>query len=208
MQDLPQCIHPIMTDNGVGISVMSLPQAKLEPGNGTAPALMEEITITEGKEEITITAEITNTAESTSAEETTETESAYGCCAVATTVQPALRASDPSLCPKDMHGVDGLTLNMALLNGAKTNVHVCCDAKTKAEDVDTTLVQACANEATAENNEAESEEKTAEKDDNEEKDNTSNTAALSEEDGSNSANSAGSAAFAIGALCVLIQTVL
>jgi hypothetical protein len=212
MDDLPQCIHPIMIEEGVAISVMSLPQTKLEPGNGTAPVLMEEITITEGNEEITLTAEITNTAELTSAEEKTP-DAAYSCCAVATTVQPALRAKGSSLCPKDMHGVEGLTLNMALLDGARTNVHVCCDAQTKAEDVDTQFVKACANEVTTDDSEAEEEDEnhTAgehEKDGDEDKGNASNTAALSEEDSSNSASAARSAAFGIGALCVLVQTVL
>lgn len=209
-----------MTEDGVGISVMSLPQTKLEGANETdsTSTVLEEIIITEGNEEITI--EVTSLEESKGTEDvdsteedsteeantaTEETETApYGCCAVASTVQ-SLRSKiqSSSVCPKDMHHVDGFTVNLSLINVAKTDLQVCCDVETQPEDVDVEAVLPCSNAVALDHtdtNTSNSKEETTE---------LKNEAnALNAEDDSNSASGFGSVAFGIVALCVAVQAVL
>lgn len=222
-EDLPECVHPVMTEGGVGISVMSLPQTKLEGANETTATstLLEEITITEGNEEITIevtsleeSQDVDSTEESTeeasTATEEKETETApYGCCAVASSVS-ALRSkaqSSSSVCPKDMHHVDGFTINLSLLEGAKTNMQVCCDVETQAEDVDVEAVLPCSNdEVVLDHTNADDTSAANDEKDTVESKNEAN--ALNAEDDSNSASGFGSVAFGIAALCVAVQAVL
>ncbi|KAL3789133.1 hypothetical protein ACHAWO_012666 [Cyclotella atomus] len=222
-QDLPECVHPIMTEDGVGISVMSLPQTKLEGANetdSTSPVL-EEIIITEGNEEITI--EVTSLEESKGTEDvdsteedsteeantaTEETETApYGCCAVASTVQ-SLRSKtqSSSVCPKDMHHVDGFTVNLSLINVAKTDLQVCCDVETQPEDVDVEAVLPCSNAVVLDHTDAEDKNASNSKEETAELKNEAN--ALNAEDDSNGASGFGSVAFGIAALCVAVQAVL
>jgi hypothetical protein len=222
--DLPECVHPIMSEGGVGISVMSLPQTKLEGGNETTPTstLLEEITITEGNEEITIevtsleeskdadSTEESTKEESTAIEEEKETETApYGCCAVASTV-PALRSkaqSSSSVCPKDMHHVNGFTINLSLLEGAKTNMQVCCDVETQAEDVNIEAVLPCSNDEVVLDH-TNTDDTSAANDEKDTDESKNEASALNAEDGSNSASGFGSLAFGIAALCVAVQAVL
>ena len=113
---------------------------------------MDEIVNTKGNE---------STSESISVQETTSSETVYSCCALASTVQPALRAKDMrsidlSLCPSGMHSVEGLALNMEFWAGSRKHIHLCCDANTNAENVDTKPVKACVNEVdTADDDKAE-----------------------------------------------------
>jgi hypothetical protein len=201
LADLPECVHPIMTEDGVGISLMTLPQSKLEPGNETE--LVEEITITEGNEEIVITAEILSAAGPATPEEATSA-SAYSCCAVASTVQPALRSSSgSSACPEDMQSVEGLTFDLSFLDGAKTNAQVCCDAKNQPDEINLELVLPCPNQVTTQEDIAEDmtsqEENVADA-------NAAN--ALNADAESSSASGIHSVAFGIAAFCVVLQIVL
>ena len=205
--DLPECVHPIMTEDGeVGISLMMLPEPKLETENTTTSQLLEEITITEGNEEIKI--EVTSIAEPTNTEESDETP--YKCCAVASTVKPALRLSQGEVqeCPGSMHAVGGLTLNLESLEGSKTNTFVCCDTETVANDVDTTLVKPCSSDGMTEESEEDSttnDEQKGEDDKTEE----ANTAALStEDDGSSSASTISTVAFGGATLCAMVQSLV
>jgi len=219
-EDLPKCVHPIVTEDGVGISVMSLPSVKLEGGNETVPQIMEmeEITITEGNEEISI-AVTTSLEESSAIDEVStedddeEEESApneetapYGCCAVASTVQALRAASNAnSVCAKHQHHVDNFTVNLSLLEGAMTSMQVCCDEVTKAEDVNLSSLLPCADQVEAEH----TSNTEGTEDDSEENDqDVSETNALNAEEGTSSANGFGSAALSIAALCVVVQTVL
>eukprot|EP00956_Cyclotella_meneghiniana_P004053 scaffold4911_cov47-Cyclotella_meneghiniana.AAC.11 len=207
VNDLPECVHPIMSENGeVGISLMMLPQTKLETENATTSQLLEEITITEGNEEITI--ELTSIAEPANTEESDDAP--YECCAVASTVKPALRLTQGEVqeCPGNMHAVGGLTLNLESLEGAKTNTFVCCDSETLANDVDTALVKPCSSEVMSEESEEESttnDEQKGEDDKTEE----ANTAALSTEgDESSSASTVSTVAFGVAALCAMVQSLV
>jgi len=227
--DLPECVHPIMTEDGVGISVMAMPSAKLEGGNET---LLEEITITEGNEQVSITLtsleEPTTTEEATAAqdinlisagdattieeaieisnpaEEATtadETETApYSCCAVASTTT-SLRVTKDPVCPQDMHHVEGVTLNLSLLDAPKTLL--CCDSKLSADSVDTASVNLCSevptHESTGEDADTENEDVDESK---------TEVSGLNADDGSSSAGGVGSAAFGIAALCVSVLAVL
>ena len=230
---LPECVHPIVTENGVGISVMSLPQPKLE--NVTSPQLLEEVTITEGNEEIFI--KVTTIAEPTNAEESDVVP--YKCCSVTSTVKPVLRQSEKEAhsCPSNMHAVEGLSslfLRLALSEYNNRDVFVCCDAETLVNDVDTTLVNPCSSEVTqggqdsvtAADNQKHENEKTEEdiiaQENKEEsvanneqvEDYTTvetNTAAVevtSENDGSNSASTVSTAAFGVAVFCVAFEALV
>jgi hypothetical protein len=211
VNDLPECVHPIMTENGeVGISLMVLPQTKLETENATTSQLVEEITITEGNEEIKI--ELTSIAQPANTEEIDEAP--YKCCSVASTIKPALRQKEAQMCPSNMHAVEGLSnlfLRLALSKYASTDVFVCCESETLANDVDTTLVKPCSSEVIVEESEEDEDSTTTNDEQKGEDDKTeeANTAALSTEgDESSSASTVSTVAFGVAALCAMVQSLV
>lgn len=118
LNDLPECIHPIMTEDGVGISVMSI----METSNSTE-AIVEVV-------------EATSAANHSIDSKTTEARS---CCGAVAAIQSALRsASSVSVCPVNMYSIDG-----AVYLDGETSMQVCCDSVGQAGEVDTEVILPC-----------------------------------------------------------------
>ncbi|KAL7476614.1 hypothetical protein ACHAW6_002463 [Cyclotella cf. meneghiniana] len=118
LNDLPECIHPIMTEDGVGISLMSV----TETSNSTEELV--EVVATNSTDELSIDSNITK---------------GNSCCGAVAAIQPALRsASVVSVCPINMFIVDGA----AYLDG-ESSMQVCCDAVAQAGEVNTNGIRPC-----------------------------------------------------------------
>ncbi|KAL3780548.1 hypothetical protein HJC23_001908 [Cyclotella cryptica] len=118
LNDLPECIHPSLTEDGVGISLMSI----METTNST---------------EATVEVVAANAADNLS--NNSNTTEANNCCGAGAAIQPALRsASLVSVCPLNMNNIDG-----AIYLDGETSMQVCCDGVRQADELNTEGLLPC-----------------------------------------------------------------